>query len=114
MQEPEIMNRKEKLKFAFRTFRGRRHEGKSVTERFKSEYPFLADIMEEMLVEAQAFLKMNDDEFELKFISSMPYGAFKTLISYYAEEELKKTEYRKRKREKTDSHFLHSSSVTLQ
>jgi hypothetical protein len=90
MQEPEIMNRKEKLKLAFKILRRHRYTGKSVTERFKSEYPFLTDVMEETLVEAQAFLKMNDDELESGFLSTMSYDSFKVLIFYYAEEELRK------------------------
>jgi hypothetical protein len=112
MQERETIDRREKLKFVFKTLRGCRYEGKSVTERFRSEYPFLADIMEEMLVEAQAFLKMDDNEFELEFLRSLPYDSFKVLMSYYAEQELRKTKIRKQRMEKACNHILQFSAGT--
>jgi hypothetical protein len=114
MQEPEIMNRREKLKLALKTLRGSGDEGKSVTERFRREYPFLADIMEETLVEAQAFLEMSDDEFKSNFLSSMSYDFFKVLIFYYAEQELKKGKMKKREVEKADNHSMQFSAGTLQ
>jgi hypothetical protein len=114
MREREIMDRREKLGLAFKTLQGCRYARKSVTERFRSEYPFLAPVMEEMLVEAQAFLKMDDEEFELRFLGSLPYDSFKVLISYYAEQELRKVKIRKREMEKASNHFLQFSAGTKQ
>jgi len=105
------MSREEKLKLAFKILRGFSCRGNCIKERFRSEYPFLADIMEEMLVEAQAFLKMDDDEFELKLLNNMPYDSFKVLISYYAEEELKKHRTRKRVWEEDDKHLARFPST---
>jgi hypothetical protein len=42
--------RREKLKLTVKTLRKHAHEGESVTERFKREYPFLREIMEEWLL----------------------------------------------------------------
>jgi hypothetical protein len=83
------VNRNEKLKVALKILRKHGHEGKSVTQKFKSEYPFLNDILKEMLIEAQVFLEMSDDEFERKILRSMSYDSFKVLIFYYAEAQLK-------------------------
>jgi hypothetical protein len=114
MQKGENMNRREKLKLTSKILRKHAHEGKSATERFKSEYPFLTDIMEETLVEAQAFLGMSDDEFESKFLSSISYDSFKVLIFYYAQEELKNGRIKKREVEQADNHSVQFSAVTIQ
>jgi hypothetical protein len=114
MQELEIMNRREKLRLAFKILRRCGYGGKSVTERFRSEYPFLTDIMKETLVEAQAFLEMTDDVFESKFLRSMSYDSFKVLIFYYAEQELKNGKVKKRALEKPYNHFLQFQSATPQ
>jgi hypothetical protein len=114
MKKRELMNRRERLKLAARILRKRAYEGNSVTERFKSEYPSLTDIMQEMLVEAQAFLEMSDDEFESDFLSSMPYNSFKVLIFYYAVEELKKKKTENREVEKADNRSQQLSAAALQ
>jgi hypothetical protein len=88
-KETERVNRKEKLKVALKILRKHGHEGTSVTQKFKSEYPFLNDILKEMLIEAQVFLEMSEDEFERKILRSMSYDSFKVLIFYYAEAQLK-------------------------
>ncbi|MGE5840809.1 MAG: hypothetical protein ACM335_00935 [Deltaproteobacteria bacterium] len=108
------MNRRERLKLAARILRKRAHEGESVTETFKSEYPTLADIMEEMLAEARVFLEMGDEEFKLDFLGSIPYDSFKVLIYYYAEQELKKGRGNKREAERPYSHSLLIPTVTAQ
>ncbi len=114
MQEREIMNRREKLELVFKTLRCCRRAGRSVTESFRGEYPFLADIMEEMLVEAQAFLEMDDEEFKLEFLRSLPYDSFKVLIFYYAEQELEKAKPGKREVAKASNRFVQFSAVTPQ
>jgi hypothetical protein len=83
------MRRRENLKLAVRILRRCGYKGKCVTERFESEFPFLMDIMEEALIEAQAYLEMSDDEFRSRFLPAMSYDSFKVMIFYYAEQALK-------------------------
>jgi hypothetical protein len=89
LSEELEMRRREKLTLAVNILRRCGYKSKCVTERFKSEFPFLTDIMEETLVEAQAYLEMSDDEFRSKFLPTMSYDSFKVLIFYYAEQALK-------------------------